>query len=91
MPCQRSTSTIIQQKEAAIPPTAKAVGLLAEILMKDIIPVGGIWASHDIYYPKSSKHCRSTEEVENSPKWEVLEKTDSRQGLLIARKVSDGS
>jgi len=34
MPCQRSTSTIIQQKEAAIPPTAKAVGLLAEILMK---------------------------------------------------------
>lgn len=59
-------------------------------LMKDVIPIGGIWASHDIYYPKSSKHCRSTEEVEKSSEWEVLEKTDSRQGLLIARRVANG-
>ena len=36
IPCQKSTSTIIQQKEAAIPPTAEAVGFLAEILMKKV-------------------------------------------------------
>lgn len=61
------------------------------VLLKDVIQVGGIWASHDIHYPKSVKHVLSTKEVDESPEWEVLAKTDSRQGLLIARRVADGS
>jgi len=59
-------------------------------LLADQIPIGGIWAAHDIYFPKSVKHWQSTMEIETSKSWKVLVKTKSKQGLLIARRISDG-
>ncbi|MFW5890970.1 MAG: FkbM family methyltransferase, partial [bacterium] len=48
---------------------------------------GGIFAAHDIYYPKSIKNFKVVEEIKKSPRWTVLEQTKSRQGLIIAMKI----
>ena len=60
------------------------------LIVKDHIAPGGIFAAHDIYYPKSAKNCKVVEEIENSPDWTVLEKTTTKQGMLIAMKTPKG-
>ena len=57
-------------------------------IMKDIIPVEGIIALHDIHYPKSVKNsipyfymlCKPDE-------WELVYKSMSKQGLAIFRRL----
>ena len=52
------------------------------------IPVGGIAAFHDIYFPRSLKSCIPCAFVTASDDWQILYKDDSTvQGLLIARKI----
>ena len=70
--------------------TGEYCGIAEWNIVKDIIPVGGIFAIHDIYYPKSSKGFKVCEIIEKSSNWKVLEKTKSKQGLLIAVKISNG-
>jgi hypothetical protein len=57
------------------------------LIVKDVIKKGGIFAAHDIYYPKSIKNFKVVEEIEKSKEWKVLEKTKTRQGLFIAVKI----
>tara|TARA_Y100000034_G_C6629991_1_gene274980 strand:+ start:106 stop:441 length:336 start_codon:yes stop_codon:yes gene_type:complete len=57
-------------------------------IVKDLICPDGIFAAHDINYPKSIKSFRAVEEIENSDKWEVLDKTISRCGMIIAKKLT---
>ncbi len=62
-----------------------------------IVPVGSnveggydyemSFAAHDIYYPRSIKCFKVREEIERSSDWEVMIKTDSDQGLLIAKRL----
>jgi len=59
-------------------------------IVKDIIDIGGIFAAHDIYHPKSIKNFKVVEEIENSKDWAVLEKTKTKQGMFIAMKVPKG-
>ena len=58
-------------------------------IMRDIIPVGGFIALHDIHYPKSVKNFLAYREILAKPdKWELLYKSMSRQGLCIARRIA---
>jgi len=58
-------------------------------IMKDVIPVGGFIALHDIHYPKSVKNFRTYREIlSDQNKWELLYKSMSRQGLCIARRIA---
>ena len=68
--------------------TGEYCGLAEWNIVKDKIKVGGYFAAHDIYYPKSSKCFKVVQEIENSDNWKVLVKTQNKQGLLIARKLS---
>ena len=56
-------------------------------IVRDVIKVGGQFAAHDIYYPKSVKNFKVVDEIEKSPNWKVLVKTDTKQGLCIAEKL----
>jgi len=67
--------------------TGEYCGLAEWNIVKDVIKIGGYFAAHDIYYPKSIKCYQVATEIENSDAWEVLLKTESVQGLLIARRV----
>jgi len=49
--------------------------------------MSGYFVVHDIYYPKSIKCYQVIDEIEQSSDWDVLLKTQSPQGLLIARKL----
>jgi len=55
--------------------------------MSTEIRLGGIFIVHDIYYPKSIKEFQVLKIIENDESWEILEKTNSKQGMLIARKI----
>jgi len=66
--------------------TGEYCGLAEWNIVKDVIKVGGHFAAHDIYYPKSTKCFQVAKEIEESDNWQVLLKTESKQGLLIARK-----
>lgn len=56
-------------------------------IIKYSIPIGGIFICHDIYYPKSIKSFRIVEEIKASPEmWDILAHTESKQGLMVARK-----
>lgn len=57
------------------------------LIIRDHIIPGGIFAAHDIYYPKSIKNFKVVEEIEKSPDWMVLEKTSTKQGMFIAMKI----
>lgn len=57
------------------------------LIIKEKIAEGGIFAAHDIYYPKSIKNFKVVEEIENSNEWIVLEKTNTKQGMFIAMKL----
>lgn len=68
--------------------TGEYCGIAEWDIVKDVIIPGGYFAAHDIYYPKSVKCFKVTEEIESADNWEVLEKTVNKQGLLIAKKLS---
>ncbi len=67
--------------------TGEYCGIAEWNIVKDVIKIGGFFAAHDIYYPKSIKCFKVVEEIEASDSWEVLLKTESTQGLMIARKL----
>ena len=67
--------------------TGAYCGLAEWNIVKEVIPINGIFACHDIYYPKSIKCFQVSKNIEDSDQWEVLHKTKSKQGLLISRCV----
>jgi hypothetical protein len=67
--------------------TGEYCGIAEWNIVKDVIKTGGYFAAHDIYYPKSIKCFQVVKEIEESDNWEVKEKTESSQGLLIAKKI----
>ena len=67
--------------------TGEYCGLAEWNIVKDIIPVHGKFAAHDIYYPKSIKSFQVVKEIEESCQWKVLLKTKSKQGLFIAERL----
>ncbi len=66
--------------------TGEYCGIAEWEIVKDRIKVGGYFAAHDIYYPKSIKSFQVLKYIRKSDKWRIAEKTKSRQGLLIAQK-----
>lgn len=56
-------------------------------IVKDRIKIGGIFAAHDIYHPKSIKNFQVVNEIKNSDNWKILDQTATRQGLLVAKKI----
>lgn len=69
--------------------TGEYCGLSEWNIVKGIIPINGIFACHDIYYPKSVKCFQVAKEISLSEQWKILKQTKSRQGLLIAKKVKE--
>ena len=68
--------------------TGEYCGLAEWNIVADEIRVGGYFASHDRYYPKSTKSFEIVCDVLRAPNWTIKElTTDSKQGLLIAQKV----
>jgi len=67
--------------------TGEYTGLAEWNIVKDAICIGGKFAIHDIYYPKSIKGFKVVDRIERSDNWKVLEKTDDVKGLLIAERV----
>ena len=62
-------------------------GLAEWNIVKREIKVGGYFAIHDIYYPKSIKGFKVKEKIENDENWKVVVVTDNKQGLLIAKRI----
>jgi len=62
-------------------------GLAEWNIVKDKIKVGGYFAAHDIYYPKSIKNFKVAKIIKKSGKWDIKVKTSTRQGLLIAQRI----
>ena len=62
-------------------------GLAEWNIVKNQIKIGGYFAAHDIYYPKSIKCFKVLKKIKKSKKWKIKEKTLSRQGLLIAQRI----
>jgi len=62
-------------------------GLAEWNVVKNEIKVGGYFAIHDIYYPKSIKGFKVKEKIENDANWEVVAVTNNKQGLLIAKRI----
>ena len=62
-------------------------GLAEWNIVKDKIKVGGYFAAHDIYYPKSIKNFKVKKIIKKSDEWKVIVRTKSKQGLLIAQKI----
>jgi hypothetical protein len=67
--------------------TGEYCGLAEWNIVKNAIKVGGYFACHDIYYPKSIKAFRIYKKIRSSSKWEIKVKTKSKQGLLIAQRI----
>lgn len=68
--------------------TGEFFGLSEWRVVRDLIQVGGKFACHDIYHPKSIKCFKVVDEIENKLQgWHVLEKTDTIQGLFIAERT----
>ena len=69
--------------------TGEYCGYAEWTLMRNIIPVGGFIALHDIHYPKSIKNFMAYRDILAKPnKWDLLYKSMSRQGLCIARRIT---
>jgi len=62
-------------------------GLAEWNIVKNVLQVGGRFAAHDIYYPKSIKCFQIKKEIKKSDRWHILVQTHSKQGLLIAEKI----
>ncbi len=67
--------------------TGEYCGIAEWNVVKDRIVKGGYFVAHDIYYPKSIKNFQVVKMIEKSKEWEILEKTKSRQGMLVSRKI----
>lgn len=67
--------------------TGEFCGLAEWNIISKIQKVGSIFSCHDIYYPKSIKCFKIVKIIESSTNWKILKKTNTSQGLLIARKV----
>jgi len=67
--------------------TGEYCGLAEWNIVKNVIPPGGRFAAHDIYYPKSIKCFQIVKEIEASIRWKILLKTKSKQGLFIAERL----
>lgn len=68
--------------------TGEYCGYVEWLIMKDILPIGGFIALHDIHYPRSIKNYLAYNEILVNPdKWELLYKSFTVQGLCIARKL----
>lgn len=69
--------------------TGEYCGIAEWNIIKNSIAPSGIVILHDIYYPKSIKCFQIVKEIENATHaWEILKKTKSRQGMLVAQKKS---
>ena len=67
--------------------TGEYCGLAEWNVARGMIPLHGKFACHDIYYPKSIKCFQVAKHIEENSDWNVLVKTSSKQGLLIAEKI----
>ncbi len=67
--------------------TGEYCGIAEWNIVKDRIKQGGYFVAHDIYYPKSIKCFQVCRMIEESNEWDVVEKTKSPQGLLVARRI----
>ena len=67
--------------------TGEFCGLAEWLIIKDEIPIDGIFACHDIYFPKSIKCFQIVQQIYQSDNWRVILQTKSKQGLCIARRV----
>lgn len=66
--------------------TGEYCGLAEWNVVKNLIAMEGVFACHDIYYPRSIKCFQVVKAIKKSEKWKILVKTKSKQGLLIAAK-----
>ncbi len=69
--------------------TGAYCGLAEWNIVKSLIPVGGIFVCHDIYYPKSIKCFQVAQDIKRSKQWKILKKTSTKQGLLIAIRIDN--
>lgn len=68
--------------------TGEYCGIAEWNIVQPLIKIGGYIALHDIHYPKSIKCFQVYHEILSRPsEWQLMVKTDSRQGLCIARKT----
>ena len=67
--------------------TGEYCGLAEWNVVKNVIPIGGIFACHDIYYPKSIKCFKVVKKIKRSKNWKIIKKTSSKQGILIAERI----
>jgi len=58
-------------------------------IVNSLIAINGYFAAHDIYYPKSIKCFKVLKKIEKNNNWKILEKTKTKQGLVIAQKIKD--
>ena len=57
-------------------------------VVKNEIKIGGYFAIHDTYYPKSIKGYKVVEKIEKNKDWKIIVKTNTKQGLVITRKIA---
>lgn len=62
-------------------------GLAEWNIVKNKIKVGGYFAAHDVYYPKSIKSFKIFQEIMENRKWKIIILTKSYAGLFVARKI----
>lgn len=62
-------------------------GLAEWNIVKNEIRIGGYFAIHDIYYPKSIKGFKVVAKIKENKNWEKIVQTKTKQGLFIAIKI----
>jgi len=67
--------------------TGEYYGLAEWNIVKKEIKIKGYFVIHDIYYPKSIKGFKIVKRIRNSKEWQIVEQTETKQGLLIAKKI----
>jgi len=67
--------------------TGEYCGLAEWNIVSSLISVGGRYAAHDIFRPKSIKNFRVFKEIKKSNQWKILVTKKSKQGLVIAEKI----
>ena len=67
--------------------TGEYCGLAEWNIVKDKIPLGGYFAIHDVNYPKSIKGFQVFKQMVVDNNWDIILKTNTRQGLCIGRKI----
>ncbi len=67
--------------------TGEYSGLAEWNIVKNKLPVGGIFICHDIYYPKSIKCFQVHKQIKMSDQWEIIKEIKTRQGMLVSKKI----